>query len=83
MDILKFLVEEALILIPALFILMEIIKRSEVIKNKRWIPVIALVISVAFVPIYLGGFSPENLLQAIFIAGAEVLGYEIFKPREE
>lgn len=77
MDILSYVLEEGLIVIPALYILAEIIKGTGVVKNK-WIPVILLVISFILTPlIVMGGYTADNIVQAILVAGATVFSNEL------
>jgi hypothetical protein len=76
MDILKYIWEEALILIPMLYILAEIIKKTEKI-SPNWIPLILLVFSLAFSPLFLGGYTPQNLVQAVLVAGGEMVVYQV------
>lgn len=76
---LDFILEEGLIMIPALYVLAEIIKAMEII-NARYIPVILLVISVVLTPLILvGGYSAENIVQAILVTGGTILSYETYK----
>lgn len=77
MEILSYILEEGLIVIPALYILAEMIKGTGVVKNK-WIPVILLVISLVLTPsIITGGYTADNIVQAILIAGATVFSNEL------
>lgn len=76
MDILKYIWEEALILIPALYIFAEIIKKTGKI-SANWIPLILLGISLGFSPLFLGGYTPQNLVQAVLVAGGEMLIYQL------
>jgi len=78
MDILKYIVDEGLIMIPALYVLGEIIKNTELINNK-WIPVILLIVSIGFTPLIINGYSADNIVQAILIAGATVYSNEFLK----
>ena len=78
MDFLNYIVEEGLVMVPVLFILGEIIKRTELLNNK-WIPLVLLIISVGFTPLLLGGYVASNILQAILVAGATVFGNELIK----
>lgn len=79
MDILSYILEEGLIIIPALYIIAEIIKRAEVVKDK-YIPLILLVISVIGTPLTLiGGYTAQNVVQAILVAGATVFSNQIVK----
>ena len=79
-EILNLIVEEGLIMIPALFIIGEIVKRTELV-DSRWIPVIIIAVSFLLTPMVLGGFNPDNIVQAILVAGAPVLGHEVWKNR--
>lgn len=77
MEILSYILEEGLIVIPALYILAEMIKGTGVVKNK-WIPVILLIISLVLTPsIITGGYTADNIVQAILIAGATVFSNEL------
>lgn len=79
MEILGFILEEGFVIIPALYIIAEMIKSTGVIKNK-WIPIILLVISIAGTPLILtGGYTPDNIVQAILIAGITVYGNQVVK----
>ena len=78
MDILEYIVQEGLVMIPVLYILGEIIKGTEVLEN-NWIPVALLVVSIAFTPILLGGFTAENIVQAVLVAGATVFGNQLYQ----
>ena len=60
MDIINFIIEEGLIMIPVLYIIGEIIKFTGVLNNK-WIPLTLLVFSLLFTPLLLGGFTPDNI----------------------
>ena len=72
----KYLFEEALVMIPALYIIAEIVKKTNVIDN-RWIPLILLALSLAFTPWLLGGYTPQNLIQAVLVAGGEMVIYQV------
>ena len=78
MDIINFIIEEGLIMIPVLYIIGEIIKFTGVLNNK-WIPLTLLVFSILFTPVLLGGFTPDNIVQAILVTGATVLGDQLIK----
>ena len=78
MDILEYIVQEGLVMIPVLYILGEIIKGTEVLEN-NWIPVALLVVSIGFTPILLGGFTAENIVQAVLVAGATVFGNQLYQ----
>ena len=78
MDIINFIIEEGLIMIPALYIIGEIIKFTGVLNNK-WIPLTLLIFSVLFTPLLLGGFTPDNIVQAVLVTGVTVLGDQLIK----
>ena len=78
MDIINFIIEEGLIMIPVLYTIGEIIKFTGVLNNK-WIPLSLLVFSLLFTPLLLGGFTPDNIVQAVLVTGATVLGDQIIK----
>ena len=78
MDIINFIIEEGLIMIPALYIIGEIIKFTGVLNNK-WIPLTLLVFSLLFTPLLLGGFTPDNIIQAVLVTGVTVLGDQLIK----
>ena len=78
MDIINFILEEGLIMIPVLYIIGEIIKFTGVLNNK-WIPLTLLVFSLIFTPLLLGGFTPDNIVQAVLVTGVTVLGNQLIK----
>ncbi|MFL2116261.1 phage holin family protein [Marinilactibacillus psychrotolerans] len=75
MDILQFILEEGLVMVPVLFVLGEIIKQTTLLDN-RFIPVVLLVVSILLTPWLLGGFVAMNIVQAILVTGAAVLTNE-------
>ena len=82
-NILNFIVEDGLIMIPALFIIAEIIKSTQIVSNK-YIPALMLVISLLITPlILLGGYTADNIVQAILIAGATVFSNEFIQKGKE
>ena len=78
MDIINFIIEEGLIMIPVLYIIGEIIKFTGLLNNK-WIPLTLLVVSLLFTPLLLGGFTPYNIVQAVLVTGVTVLGDQLIK----
>lgn len=78
MEILEYIVNEGLVMIPVLYILGEVIKGTEILENK-WIPLALLVISIGFTPILLGGFTADNIVQAILVAGVTVFGNQLYQ----
>ena len=77
MDVLKYITENALILIPALYILGEIVKGIKVIENK-WIPLILLPVGVVGA-MALGGWTVDSAIQGILVAGVTVYGDQVIK----
>ena len=78
MDIIEFIIDEGLIMIPVLYIIGEIIKFTGVLNNK-WIPLTLLVFSLLFTPLLLGGFTPDNIVQGVLVTGVTVLGDQLIK----
>ena len=85
MDFSQYIKPELLILIPVLFVLGEIIKRTEIVKS-NWIPAILGATGVIMCALYVwatSGFSPMMLFvaftQGILVAGASVYVDEIIK----
>jgi len=77
----EYLIQEALILIPALLILGKIIKKTDVIKDK-YIPITLLFVGIAFA-IALIGINVDAFIQGILVAGAAVFGHELYKQSKE
>ena len=78
MDILKYIVAEGLVMVPVLFVIGEIVKGTELLVNK-WIPLVLLGTSLIMTPLVLGGYTANNLVQAILLAGAAVYSDQIIK----
>ena len=78
MDILNYVVQEGLVMIPVLFIIGEIVKGTELLTNK-WIPLALLIVSVGFTPVVLGAYNANNIVQAVLVAGVTVFGNELIK----
>ena len=77
MDIIGYIVDNALILIPALIVVGAIIKQIEAIPDK-WIPLILLPLGVAGA-LALGGLSADSVIQGILVTGAAVYGNQLVK----
>ena len=77
MDIIGYIVDNALILIPALIVVGAIIKQVEAIPDK-WIPLILLPLGVAGA-LALGGLSADRFIQGILVTGAAVYGNQLVK----
>ena len=78
MDLLELIIQEAYIMVPVLWVIGYIIKNTEWIKDK-YIPLTLLVISIGFSPLLLGGYTPENIVQAVLVAGGAVLSNELHR----
>lgn len=78
MDILNYVVQEGLVMIPVLFIIGENVKGTELLSNK-WIPLVLLVVSIGFTPLVLGAYTANNIVQAVLVAGVTVFGNELIK----
>lgn len=79
MDITKYIIGEALIMIPVIYLLVEFVKSMDLI-NKKYIPVIALILSLGITPLMLSGtYCADNFIQAILIAGVTVFTHELLE----
>ena len=77
MDILSYITNNALILIPVLLILGQIVKGIAVIPDK-WIPLLLLPVGIAGA-LALMGPSVDAAIQGVLVAGAAVYGNQIVK----
>ena len=77
MDILTYITENALILIPVLLIIGQIIKNIEKIPDK-WIPLILLPIGIVGA-MALGSWTVDSAIQGVLVTGAAVYGNQIVK----
>ena len=77
MDFMNYIIENALILIPVLYILGSFLKNLENIKDK-YIPLILLAIGIGF-SIAIIGFSVDAIIQGILVTGVTVLGNQLIK----
>lgn len=77
-ELLEFIVEESYIMIPALWVVGFVIKKTEHIRDK-YIPFVLLVASLLLSPWMLGGYSPQNVIQAILVAGGAVLADNLYR----
>jgi len=77
MDFMNYIIENALILIPALVIIGQIIKNIEVIPDK-YIPLILLVFGIAgaFACV---GVSVDAVIQGVLVTGAAVYSNQVVK----
>lgn len=77
MELLSYITDNALILIPVLLILGQIVKGIAVIPDK-WIPLLLLPVGVAGA-LALMGPSVHAAIQGVLVAGAAVYGNQIVK----
>ncbi|MBP3461500.1 MAG: phage holin family protein [Bacilli bacterium] len=82
MEILNYIIENRLILIPVLYIIGEFIKKTKTINN-RWIPLILMVIGVVFSILMSGDKIINNIIQGVLVSGVTVLGNQIIKQIEK
>lgn len=77
MEFTNFIMENALVLIPALYVIGFILKKTESVVDK-YIPVILLPIGVAGA-VAVMGLSAESVVQGILVVGATVLTNQVVK----
>ena len=77
MEIITYITENAIILIPVLIIIGLILKKLEFIPDK-YIPLILLPIGIVGA-MALGGWTVESTIQGILVTGAAVYGNQIVK----
>ena len=77
MDFMNYIIENALILIPVLYILGSFLKNLENIKDK-YIPLVLLAIGIGF-SVAIIGFSVDAIIQGVLVAGVTVLGNQLIK----
>lgn len=77
MDILNYIVENALILIPVLLIIGKIIKGIERIPDK-YIPLILLPLGILGA-IALGDLNVDSVIQGVLVTGVAVYGNQVYK----
>lgn len=77
MEILNYIVENALVLIPVLLIIGRIIKGIEKIPDK-YIPLILLPLGVLGAAA-LGGWTIDSVIQGVLVTGVAVYGNQIVK----
>ena len=77
MAVLNYVAENALILIPVLIIVGQIVKGIEKIPDK-WIPLILLPLGIVGA-MALGGWTVDSAVQGILVTGTAVYGNQIVK----
>ena len=81
MEIIEYIITEALIIIPVLWILGSFLKRTP--KVQDWIiPWVLLFVGVVLA-IGIIGFTVDAAVQGILVAGAAVLGHQLQKQTRE
>jgi hypothetical protein len=77
MEILNYIISEALILIPALLIIGQIIKHIEAIPDK-YIPLILLATGIP-TAMAITGWTVAGAIQGVLVTGAAVFGNQVWK----
>ena len=77
MDLINLLVENALIIVPVLWIIGKVIKGTKKIPDE-FIPVILLVLGPIFA-IFLLGMTVDAVMQGVIAAGVAVFGHQLLK----
>lgn len=75
----EFLIEQALIMVPTLYILAELIIKPTKAVDDKWIPLILLTVSLVATPAVIGGYTAENFVQSVLVTGGAVLVNQIYK----
>lgn len=78
MDLMSYIVERALILIPALNVLGLIFKSIERIPDK-FIPLLLLIFGISGSIALTGGLSADSVIQGVLVTGAAVYGNQVVK----
>lgn len=77
MEILNYVTENDLIVIPVLLIIGKILKSIEKIPDK-WIPLILLPIGIG-TALLTGGLNVDSAIQGVLVTGVAVYGNQIYK----
>ena len=77
MEVMQYIVDNALVLIPVLYILGAILKGTSKIDDK-YIPIILLPVGIAF-SIAIMGISVDAVIQGILVVGVTVYGNQVIK----
>lgn len=81
-QILAFLVEDAKIVVAVLWVIGTLLKDTP--KVQTWlVPWILMAVSIVLTSLTLGGFTVENINQAIIVAGIAIGGHQLFKQSKE
>ena len=76
-NVLNFIVDNALVLVPVIYVIGAILKGTEVVKDK-YIPVILLPIGV-ILAMFLLGFNVQAFIQGVLVVGVSVYGIQLVK----
>ena len=76
-NVLNFIVDNALVLVPVIYVIGAILKGTEVVKDK-YIPVILLPIGV-LLSMFLLGFNVQAFIQGVLVVGVSVYGNQLVK----
>ncbi len=77
MDFVKYITENALILVPAIYVLGLIIKNMETVSDK-YIPILLLVVGIVGA-VALMGLNANSIIQGILVTGAAVYANQLIK----
>ena len=77
MDFMNYIAENALILIPVIYIIGMFLKGLKGVSDK-YIPLVLLVIGIGF-SVAIIGFSVDAIIQGILVTGVTVLGNQLIK----
>lgn len=81
MDIVNYIIEKALVLVPVLYVIGAMLKNTPIVKD--WtIPWVMLVLGI-FGGVSVIGFNVEGVLQGILVAGATVFTHQLIKQSHE
>lgn len=78
MEFINYITENALILIPVLLIVGQMLKNTDKVSDK-YIPVILLPVGVVLSVWVMKGFSADSVIQGILVVGAAVYGNQLVK----
>ena len=76
-NVLNFIVDNALVLVPGIYVIGTILKGTEGVKDK-YIPVILLPIGV-LLSMFLLGFNVQAFIQGVLVVGVSVYGNQLVK----
>ena len=77
MDFMNYIAENALVLIPVIYIVGMFLKELEGVSDK-YIPFVLMFVSIAF-SVAMLGLNVDSIIQGILIAGATVLSNQLIK----